>query len=61
MNKLNLSWLSARLQEPSTYAGLAAMLSAFGLSLDAGLLHDVMLIGTGLGGLVAFVLPQAKQ
>jgi hypothetical protein len=60
MNKVNLSWLAARLQEPSTYAGAAAMLSAFGLTLDSGILHDVMLVGTGLGGLVAFVLPQAK-
>lgn len=59
MNK-NLLWLSARLQEPSTYAGAATMLSAFGLSLDPGILHDIVLVGTGLGGLVAFVLPQAK-
>jgi hypothetical protein len=60
MNKVKLSWLVARLQEPSTYAGAAAMLSAFGLTLDPGILHDLTLVGTGLGGLVAFLLPQAK-
>jgi hypothetical protein len=54
----DISWLGARLREPSTYAGLAAVLGVFHLSTDPGLLHSLTLIGTGIGGLIAFVLPE---
>jgi hypothetical protein len=54
----DISWLGARLREPSTYAGLAAVLAVFHLSSDPGLVHSLTLIGTGLGGVIAFVLPE---
>ena len=54
----DISWLGARLREPSTYAGLAAVLAVFHLSTDPGLIHSLTLIGTGLGGVISFVLPE---
>jgi hypothetical protein len=56
----DLSWLGARLREPSTYAGLAALLAVFHLSTDPGLAHSPSMIGMGLGGVIAFLLPEAK-
>ena len=56
----DISWLGARLREPSTYAGLAAVLAVAHLSTDPGLVHDITLIGTGLGGVIAFFLPEGK-
>ena len=54
----DISWLGARLREPSTYAGLAAVLAVFHLSSDPGLLHSLSLIGTGIGGVISFILPE---
>ena len=54
----DLSWLGARLREPSTYAGLAALLGVVGLSADPGVLKSVSMIGMGIGGLISFVLPE---
>jgi hypothetical protein len=56
----DISWIGARLREPSTYAGLAAVLAVFHLSTDPGLMHDLTLIGTGIGGLISFVLPETS-
>lgn len=56
----DISWLGARLREPSTYAGLAAVLAVFHLSTDPGLVHSLAMIGTGIGGVIAFVLPEGK-
>jgi hypothetical protein len=52
------SWLGARLREPSTYAGLAAVLAVFHLSTDPGLVHSLAMIGMGLGGVIAFLVPE---
>jgi hypothetical protein len=52
-----MKYLIARLREPSTYAGLAALLASFGLSLDAGLVQSIALLGTGLAGVVAAFMP----
>jgi hypothetical protein len=56
--KRDISWLGARLREPSTYAGLAAVLAVLHLSTDPGLIHSLTLIGTGIGGVISFVLPE---
>jgi hypothetical protein len=56
--KKDISWIGARLREPSTYAGLAAVLAVFHLSTDPGLMHSLTLIGTGIGGVISFVLPE---
>jgi hypothetical protein len=56
----DLSWIGARLKEPSTYAGLAAVLAVFHLSTDPGLVHSLTMIGMGIGGVISFVLPEEK-
>ena len=54
------SWIGARLREPSTYAGLAAVLGVMGLGTDPGLVKNLSMIGMGLGGLLSFVMPETK-
>ena len=54
------NWLGARLREPSTYAGAAAIFAYFGMNVDHGLLQNITMIGTGLGGVLAFTLPEKK-
>jgi hypothetical protein len=56
----DVSWIGARLREPSTYAGLAAVLGVMGLGADPGLVKNISMIGMGLGGLLSSVLPEAK-
>ncbi|MBV8753344.1 MAG: hypothetical protein JO328_10860 [Hyphomicrobiales bacterium] len=56
----DVSWLGARLREPSSWAAVSALLGVLNLSLDPGLMHDLSLIGMGLGGVIAFVLPEGK-
>ena len=56
----DVSWIGARLREPSTYAGLAAVLGVMGLSTDPGLVKNLSMVGMGLGGLVSFLLPESK-
>ncbi len=56
------SWIGARLREPSTYAGLAALLGLIGLDGGAAdLVKNISMIGMGIGGLIAIVLPEAKR
>jgi len=55
----NVSWLGARLREKSTYAGLAVLLGVAGLGANAGpLANDISLIGMGIGGLLAVLMPE---
>ena len=56
-----LNWLAARLQEPSTYSGLAALMASMHLSTDPGLVHDVTLVCTGAGGFLGFILSERKK
>ena len=58
---IGLSWLGARLAEPSTYAGIAATLAAIGIHLDPSVAKNLTLAGTGIGGLLAFLLPEATK
>ena len=53
-----MKYTIARLREPSTYATLAAMLGAFGLSVEPGVLQNLTLAGTGLSGLLGLLLPE---
>ena len=55
-----MRFLLSRLREPSTYAGIAALLGGFGLTLDAGIIQNVALAGTGLAGLAAAFMPEGK-
>lgn len=54
---MTMQYILARLREPSTYAGIAGVLAAFGLSLDAGLVQSIALLGTGLAGVLAAFMP----
>jgi len=56
----DISWLGARLREPSTYAGLAALLGVVGMTLDPGLLKNISLIGMGIGGIISFAVPEQQ-
>jgi hypothetical protein len=51
-----LRYAVARGKEPSTYAGLAAVLTVLGFTVDPGTLQNVAGIGTGLSGLAAMFL-----
>ncbi len=57
----DISWLGARLREPSTYAGLGILLAAFHLANAGDWVSAITAIGTGVGGIIAILLPEAKQ
>ena len=57
-----LEWLAARLREPSTYAGLASLSAlAFHYAPPDTVVANITLIGTGIGGLLAFFLSEAPK
>ena len=53
-------WLIARLREPSTYAGLAAVLVAFHVSDATSWANNLTTFGIGLSGLVAMAAQETK-
>jgi hypothetical protein len=53
-----MNYIVARLREPSTYAGLAAILSAFGISFAPHYWEAIMSICIGAAGLAAIVLAE---
>lgn len=53
-----LKMLDARLSEPSTYAGLSAVLLALNINIDPGLLHQITLYGTIAAGIGAIMLSE---
>jgi hypothetical protein len=56
-----ISWLGARLREPSTYAGLALVLGAvFHVGDAQDWASNLQSIGMGVGGIVAIALPEGK-
>lgn len=57
----DISWLGARLREPSTYAGLGLLLAAFHLANAGDWVSAITAIGTGIGGIIAILLPEPKQ
>ena len=59
--KEDVSWIGARLREPSTYAGLAVLLGLLGLHDVPDAVKDISEIGMGLGGLIAIFLPEVKK
>ncbi len=57
----DVSWIGARMREPSSYAGLAVILGAVLHVSGAGDLAAALTsIGIGIGGLIAFFLPEKK-
>ncbi len=53
-----LTFLVARLKEPSTYAGLGAILAAAGLHPSAALLSSGTNAAMALAGLAAVLIPE---
>jgi hypothetical protein len=51
-----MSYIINRLKEPSTYAGLAALLAAFGLNVEPGILQAIVAMATGLAGLASILV-----
>jgi hypothetical protein len=57
-----MQYIIDRFKEPSTYAGLTALLAAFGLQVDGQLLQAVFAVATALAGLASvFVKEQAAS
>jgi hypothetical protein len=55
-----LSWLGARMREPSTYFGLGALLLAIHTKDASSVADAVTKIGEGLGGLLLVVTAEGK-
>jgi hypothetical protein len=53
-----LKIFDARLSEPSTYAGLSAVLLAMNVNIDPGVWHQVTLYGTVAAGIGAMLLSE---
>ena len=56
-----ISWLGARLREPSTYAGLGILLAALHFGNVSDWVSAISSIGVGIGGVIAIVLPEGKR
>lgn len=56
--KQEVSWVGARLREPSTYAGLGALFALAHVADASSWQHAVESIGLGLGGVIAILLPE---
>jgi hypothetical protein len=55
-----LKFIDARLGEPSTWAALAAMLTALHVNVDPGLLHALTVWGAGISGALGFLLTETQ-
>lgn len=58
--RTSFEYLAARATEPSTFAGLSALLTGLGLSLSDPLLHSVMYAAAGLLGMIAMLMPESS-
>jgi hypothetical protein len=57
----DISWLGARLREPSTYAGLGILLAALHFGDVSDWVSAISSIGVGIGGIIAIVLPEGSR
>jgi hypothetical protein len=55
-----IAWLGARMREPSTWAGIAAVAVTLHIGIPPDLWSAVTQIGVGIGGAIAFFLPESK-
>lgn len=56
-----MSYVLARLREPSSYSGVAAALASIGIAVPSPLVQALALLGAGLAGLIAFFLPDKTE
>ncbi len=55
-----LYWFLARLQEPSTYAGLGSLLVVLGVNLDPGMEQKLVTALIAVAGAAACFLPEGN-
>ena len=55
-----LRWVIARGREPSTYAGLAALLLAFNVPFADSWAHDISTFAIGFFGIIAMVVQETN-
>ena len=48
-----------RFKEPSSWAGVTGLLVLLNINLEPGLLDQIVIVGAGISGLIAFFLPDA--
>jgi hypothetical protein len=53
-----MRYIVGRLKEPSTYAGVAAMMAAFGLHVDGQLLQAAFGVSTAVAGLASILIKE---
>lgn len=58
MNTLILSWIMSRLKEPSTWAGIAAIIAVAPIPGAVLLAQSLQVIGTAIAGLMAIWLSE---
>lgn len=56
-----MSYLLARLQERSTWLGLIALATGFGVSVEPEISNAIITIGSTLAGVVAALTPDSPQ
>jgi hypothetical protein len=56
-----LTYLLDRAREPSSYAGIAALLSAAGIPYSADLFNAAVAAAVALAGVVSIILPESAR
>ena len=59
--KKDLSYIGARLREPSTYQGLGALAALCGLGIGGDLAHALAAVGFAVGNVLGIVLPEGQS
>jgi hypothetical protein len=55
-----MEYVISRLREPSTYAGMAALVAAFGLAVPTEWVQALSALGVAVGGVLAIVLRERQ-
>jgi hypothetical protein len=56
-----LAFVIARLREPSTYAGLGALLAAGGIHVDDAIVQAAIQVLVSIAGLIAVLMPETTS
>jgi hypothetical protein len=56
-----LQFILARAKEPSSYAGVAALLTAAGIHVSTDLFNAAVAVAVSVAGLMAILLPETKK
>ena len=50
-----MKYILDRLKEPSSWRGIVMIATAFGVSVNPELMESIIVVGTGLAGVIGFV------